>query len=67
MLDENNEEIEIRELDDDAYANDSEFKDELVPQMPAEALAEEEEAAADDFDFDDLELGDDDLMLDDDF
>ena len=67
VLDENNEEIEIRELDDDAYANDSEFKDELVPQMPAEALAEEEEAAADDFDFDDLELGDDDLMLDDDF
>ena len=32
-----------------------------------EALADEEEVAAEDFDFDDLELGDDDLMLDDDF
>ena len=67
VLDANNEEIEIRELDDDAYANDSEFKEELVPSMPNEAMAEEEEAAAEDFDFDDLELGDDDLMLDDDF
>ena len=31
VLDEDKQEIEIRELDDDAYANDSEFKDELVP------------------------------------
>ena len=30
-------EIEIRELDDDIYANDSEFKDELVPQPTPEA------------------------------
>ena len=67
VLDENEEEIEIRELDDDAYANDSEFKDELVPTITPEALADEEEVAAEDFDFDDLELGDDDLMLDDDF
>ena len=67
VLDKNNEEIEIRELDDDAYATDSEFKEELVPTLPPEALADEEEAAAEDFDFDDLELGDDDLNLDDDF
>ena len=46
-------------------AADSEFKDELVPQATPEALAEED-AAAEDFDFDDLEL-DDDLSLDDDF
>ncbi len=65
VLDRNKEEIEIRELDDDIYANESEFKDELVPQATPEALAEEE-AAAEDFDFDDLEL-DDDLSLDDDF
>ncbi|MEE1200736.1 MAG: DNA-directed RNA polymerase subunit beta, partial [Christensenellales bacterium] len=67
VLDINNEEIEIRELEDDAYAADSEFREELVPTLPADVMAEEEEVAADDFDFDDLELGDDDLMLDDDF
>ena len=65
VLDKDKNEIEIRELDDDIYANESEFKDELVPQVTPEALAEEE-AAAEDFDFDDLEL-DDDLSLDDDF
>ena len=67
VLDKDGEEIEIRELDDDAYANDSEFKDELVPSIAPEAIADEEEVAAEEFDFDDLELGDDDLMLDDDF
>ena len=66
VLDKDKNEIEIRELDDDIYAAESEFKDELVPQATPEALAEEEEAAAEDFDFDDLEL-DDDLSLDDDF
>ena len=69
VLDANKEEIEIRELEDDAYAPDSEFKEELVPTAPT-ALPEEglaEDAAAEDFDFDALELGDDDLMLDDDF
>ena len=65
VLDKDKNEIEIRELDDDIYATESEFKDELVPQVTPEALAEEE-AAAEDFDFDDLEL-DDDLSLDDDF
>ena len=35
--------------------------------LAADVLPEEEEVAAEDFDFDDLELGDDDLMLDDDF
>ena len=65
VLDKDKNEIEIRELDDDIYATESEFKDELVPQATPEALAEEE-AAAEDFDFDDLEL-DDDLSLDDDF
>ena len=43
----------------------SEFKDELVPQITPETLAEEE-AAAEDFDFDELEFDDDDT-LDDDF
>ena len=33
----------------------------------APAFAEEDNAEAEDFDFDDLELGDDDLNLDDDF
>ena len=65
VLDKDKNEIEIRELDDDIYAAESEFKDELVPQATPEALAAEE-AAAEDFDFDDLEL-DDDLSLDDDF
>ena len=65
VLNADKEEIEIRELDDDIYANESEFKDELVPQITPEALAEEE-AAAEDFDFDELEFDDDDT-LDDDF
>ena len=65
VLNADKEEIEIRELDDDIYANESEFKDELVPQITPETLAEEE-AAAEDFDFDELEFDDDDT-LDDDF
>ena len=60
------EEIEIRELDEDIYAAESEFKDELVPTATPEALAEEE-AAAEDFDFDDLDIDDDLSILDDDF
>ena len=67
VLNANKEEIEIRELDDDIYANESEFKEELVPQPTPEAFAEEEEAVAEDFDFDELEFNDDDLSLDDDF
>ncbi len=60
-------EIELKELEDDPFARESEFKEELVPAIPPEAFAEEDAAEADDFDFDDLELGDDDLGLDDDF
>ncbi len=67
VLSEDKQEIEIRELEDDVYANDSEFKDELVPTIPADAMTDEEEAVVEDFDFDELELGDDDLLLDDDF
>ena len=52
-------------MDDDIYATESEFKEELVPQLPPEALAEEE-AAAEDFDFAELDL-DDDFGLDDEF
>ncbi len=66
VLDKDKNEIEIRELDDDLYATESEFKDELVPQLTPEALAEEE-AAAEDFDFDTIDFDDDDLGLDDDF
>jgi len=66
VLNADREEIELRELDEDMYAPDSEFKDELVPQASSEAFIAEEEAVAEDFDFDDLELGDD-LSLDDDF
>ena len=55
----------IRELDDDGD-DESEFKDELSQGLSLEAFADEDNEA-DTFDFDDLELGDDDLMLDDDF
>ncbi len=67
VLSEDKQEIEIRELEDDIYANESEFKDELGPVIPPEAMTEEEEAVVEDFDFDDLELGDDDFGLDEDF
>ena len=60
-------ESEIRELEDDIYATESEFKDELGPIIPPEAMTEEEEAVVEDFDFDDLDLGGDDDLLDDDF
>jgi len=66
VLNADKEEIELRELDDDLYATESEFKDELVPQQTMPDTYVEEDAAAEDFDFDDLELGDD-LSLDDDF
>ena len=66
VLNADKEEIELRELDDDLYATESEFKDELVPQQTMPDAYVEEDAAAEDFDFDDLELGDD-LSLDDDF
>ncbi len=67
VLNENKEEIELRELEDDAYQPDSEFKDELVPTAPlAGEPVGDEDAAVEDFDFDALDLGDDDLMLDDD-
>ena len=65
VLNADKEEIEIHELEDDIYANDSEFKDELVPQITPETL-EAEEAAAEDFDFDELDFGDDDTFDDDD-
>ena len=67
VLSEDKQEIEIRELEDDIYATESEFKDELGPVIPPEAMTEEEEAVVEDFDFDELELGDDDFGLDDDF
>ena len=57
----------IRELEDDIYATDSEFKEELVPTLPADGMTEEEEAVVEDFDFEELDLGDDDFSLDDDF
>jgi len=68
VLDENEQEIEIRELDDDAYAPESEFAEELgVGQQHSELPVDSEvEDAVEDFDFDDLEL-DDDLTLDDEF
>ena len=67
VLNENKEEIEIRELEDDIYANESEFKEELVPTLPVDGMTEEEEAVVEDFDFEELDLGDDDFNLDDDF
>ena len=67
VLNEDKEEIEIRELEDDIYANESEFKEELVPTLPADGMTEEEEAVVEDFDFEELDLGDDDFNLDDDF
>ena len=67
VLAEDKSEIELRELEDDIYATESEFKDELGPVIPPEAMTEEEEAVVEDFDFDDLELGDDDFGLDEDF
>ena len=67
VLSADKQEIELKELEDDPFARESEFKEELVPAIPPEAFAEEDAAEADDFDFDDLELGDDDLGLDDDF
>ena len=67
VLSEDKQEIEIRELEDDIYATESEFKDELGPVIPPEAMTEEEEAVVEDFDFDELELGDDDFGLDEDF
>ena len=68
VLSEDKQEIEIRELEDDIYATESEFKDELGPVIPPEAMTEEEEAVVEDFDFDDLDLGgDDDFGLDEDF
>ena len=68
VLDENQNEIEIRELEDDIYATESEFKDELVPKVAPEAMVEEQEATPDEerFDFDEMDLGDD-PSLDDDF
>ncbi|MBR2797786.1 MAG: DNA-directed RNA polymerase subunit beta [Clostridia bacterium] len=67
VLSEDKQEIEIRELEDDIYATESEFKDELGPVIPPEAMTEEEEAVVEDFDFDDLDLGGEDDLLDDDF
>ena len=67
VLSEDKQEIEIRELEDDIYATESEFKDELGPVIPPEAMTEEEEAVVEDFDFDELDLGGDDDLLDDDF
>ena len=67
VLNEAREEIEIRELEDDIYATESEFKEELVPTLPADGMTEEEEAVVEDFDFEELDLGDEDFNLDDDF
>ena len=68
VLNADKQEIELKDLDEDPYDRESEFKEELVPSITPEAFAaEEENTEAEDFDFDDLELGDDDLGLDDDF
>ena len=67
VLSEDKQEIEIRELEDDIYATESEFKDELGPVIPPEEMSEEDEAVVEDFDFEELDLGDDDFNLDDDF
>ena len=66
VLNEDKEEIEIRELEDDIYANESEFKDELGPTIVPEDIVEDEDVSVEDFDFDELDIGDDSL-LDDDF
>ena len=67
VLDSEGQEIELKDLEEDPFVRESEYKDELVPTLTPEAFAEEDNAEAEDFDFDDLELGDDDLNLDDDF
>ena len=67
VLDSEGQEIELKDLEEDPFERESEYKDELVPTLTPEAFAEEDNAEAEDFDFDDLELGDDDLNLDDDF
>ena len=67
VLDEEKNEIEIHELEDDIYATESEFKDEIGPTIVPEDMTEDEDTAVEDFDFDDLEFGDDDSLLDDDF
>ena len=67
VLDGEGQEIELKDLEEDPFDHESEFKDELVPTLTPEAFAEEDNAEAEDFDFDDLELGDDDLNLDEDF
>ena len=59
-------EIELHDLEEDPFEQESEFKDELIPANAAEMFAAEDAVEAEDFDFDDLELGDDDLGLDDD-
>ena len=64
---ENKEEIEIRELEDDIYGDNTELQEEIGPTIMPDDVSEEEDAAVEDFDFDELELGDDDPMLDDDF
>ena len=38
-----------------------------MPTLPADGMTEEEEAVVEDFDFEELDLGDDDFNLDDDF
>ena len=62
VLDGEGQEIELKDLEEDPFDHESEFKDELVPTLTPEAFAEEDNAEAEDFDFDDLELGDDDLQ-----
>ena len=66
VLDSEGQEIELKDLEEDPFERESEYKDELVPTLTPEAFAEEDNAEAEDFDFDDLELGDDELNLDED-
>jgi len=66
VLSEDKQEIEIRELEDDIYATESEFKDELGPVIPPEDMGEEEDTVVEDFDFEELDLGDDEFNLNDD-
>ena len=57
VLTEDKQEIIIRELEDEDLAPESEFKEELTSSVANFAEAEEE-AAADEFDFDAFDLGD---------
>ena len=61
VLDENKNEVELREIEDDLPAAETEFSEETVPEPVNEGAAanENEDADIDNFDFESLDLGDD--------